>query len=129
MPVYDITAHPLLNAKAKNLAQNEVDVFNAHVTGAEFIHNLDGTSFTGSDRDLAHLILVYQVNLQVSNDQTNELYKRAKEGDRDYEFRDQIAISDMAKNLRAKLPTEEDNTDSGSTKIASSQGVSNYPIW
>lgn len=128
MPTYDITSHPLLSEKAQDLETNSPDVFSGNVDVAEAIHNLAGTTYTGSQLTQAKLVLVYQVNLQVEKDEYSELYKRVKEGDRDYQLNNAV-VSEMAKQLREQLYNDDKTEAEEKTKRGASRSRRNYPIW
>lgn len=132
MPTYDITDHALLSSKAQHYANNDPEhlaIFQANVLGAELIHNLKGTTYTGEEADLAKLILVYQVNLQFEQDGNMEVYKRLEEGDRLFEYKD-IAISDLATRLRKQLSDIGDEDLKPNKKIRpATKGVNNVSSW
>lgn len=110
MATYDIKAHGLLSEGAKDIRDNNPDGFEAHVIGAEFVFGLNATSYTGDKKTLAELILVYQVNFQVENDQESEVYDRIEEGERVWQFKDRIPISPTAEHL-AKQLVENDKVE------------------
>lgn len=66
MPIYDVTEHPLLTMLARNIADNEPDVFETVAAGAEAATGLSSRpAFTGKDLGTARLALVYTVNRMV----------------------------------------------------------------
>lgn len=129
MPTYDISAHGLLSDKAEDLYTNDPDSFNAHVVAAEFVFDLNGTSYTGDKKTIAEMILVYQVNYQLENDQESELYDRIVEGDRTYQFKDKVPLSPSAQQLAEKLKSDSQNEAEILNRVGNSKGVRNIPLW
>lgn len=107
MPDIDISTHSMLSDKAMvgaSGSQQDQAVFQANVESAQMIHHLtDEKYYTAELVDVTALILVFQVNYQYENDSNMELYEKVREGDTDFQYRDNAGVSPMAERLRNAL--------------------------
>jgi hypothetical protein len=88
---YDVTTHPLLSEKAKELFAESPTVFDAVSEACERILGLHDTSFTGSEEQDAKLAIVLQLNFELEKTSKADIYDKLKRGGRDFEYKENIA--------------------------------------
>jgi hypothetical protein len=79
---YDVTGHILLSVDAQAL---DPDALRGHNLAAEVNLGLQGTAYTDTDRELALVAVVSQVNKQIAENPNPNL-KSETEGERSYMY-------------------------------------------